>query len=218
MSNDEPEYLKALRRSQERNKGASAPAATAQAKEVPLAPAEREALRWAREAAGGQDVRPGPTLRGAKCAFLSQPKTYDGKAPIMLDGVASKEALLSRYEAATSFGDKVIGLYDITSSRPLTVETKEGKTAFVAGPVRPVAKAMSPEQMIRKAAAEAEQLAKTRKPDDLMKGNRGARGGSGGSGGRGGGAGGRGGPGGPGGRPGGQGGRSGGGGDRGAGR
>ena len=195
MSNDEPEYLKALRRSQERNKGASAPAATTQAKEAPLAPAEREALRWAREAAGGQDVRPGPTLRGAKCGFLSQPKTYDGKAPIMLDGVASKEALLSRYEAATSFGDKVLGLYDITSARPLTVETKEGKTTFVAGPVRPVAKAMSPEQMIRKAAAAAEQLAKTRKPDDLMKGNRGprGRGGPGGQGGRGGGQGGQGG-------------------------
>jgi hypothetical protein len=226
VSNDEPEYLKALRRSQERNKGVSAPATTAQAKEVPLAPAEREALRWAREAAGGQDVRPGPTLRGSKCAFLSQPKTYDGKAPIMLDGVASKEALLSRYEAATSFGDKVIGLYDITSARALTVETKEGKTTFVPGPVRQVAKAMSPEQMIRKAAAEAEQLAKTRKPDDLMKGNRGARGGPGGGrggpggqgGGRGGSGGGRPGPGGPGGRPGGQGGRSGGGGDRGAGR
>lgn len=236
MANDEPEYLKALRRRQETLKGTPAPTSGTQSpKELPLAPAEREALRWAREAAG-QDVRPGPTLRGSKCAFLSQPKTYDGKAPIMLDGVASKEALLSRYEAATSFGDKVLGLYDISSARPLTVETKEGKTTFVPGPVRQVAKAMSPEQMIRKAAAEAEQLAKTRKPDDIMKGNRGARGGSGGQGGRGGqgGPGGRGGPGGPGGRgpggpggrgpggpggrPGGQGGRSGGGGDRGAGR
>jgi hypothetical protein len=113
----------------------------------------------------------------------------------MLDGVASKEALLSRYEAATSFGDKVIGLYDIASSRPLTVETKEGKTTFVPGPVRQVARALSPEQMIRKATAAAEQLAKTRKPDDLMKGNRGSRGGPGGPGGRGG-SGGRGGPGG----------------------
>jgi hypothetical protein len=225
LVSDEPEYLKALRRSQERNKGGSTPTSAVQSpKELPLSPAEREALRWAREAAGGE-VRPGPTLRGAKCAFLSQPKTYDGKAPIVLDGVASKEALLSRYEAATSFGDKVIGLYDIAGARALTVETTEGKTTFVPGPVRQVAKAMSPEQMIRKAAAEAEQLAKTRKPDDLMKGNRGARGGQGGAGGRGGqggrgggpGGGGRG-PGGPGGRPGGQGGRSGGGGDRGAGR
>lgn len=194
MANDEPEYLKALRRSQERIKGGAAPrAGAANPKEAPLAPAEREALRWARETAG-QDVRPGPSLRGSKCAFLSQPKTYDGKAPILLDGVASKEALLSRYEAATSFGDKVLGLFDIVSSRPLTVETKEGKTTFVPGPVRQVAKAMSPEQMIRKAAAAAEQLAKTRKPDDLMKGNRGARGGPGGPGGRG--PGGRGGPGG----------------------
>jgi hypothetical protein len=219
VANDEPEYLKALRRRQERLKGSAAPSSVTQnPKELPLAPAEREALRWAREAAG-QDVRPGPTLRGAKCAFLSQPKTYDGKAPIMLDGVASKEALLSRYEAATSFGDKVIGLYDIASARPLTVETIEGKTTFVPGLVRQVAKAMSPEQMIRKAAAEAEALAKTRKPEDLMKGNRGGRGGPGGPGGRGG-QGGRGGPGGSGGRggQGGQGGRSGGAGDRGAGR
>ena len=193
VANDEPEYLKALRRSQERNRGATTPGAGApNPKEAPLAPAEREALRWAREVAG-QDVRPGPALRGAKCGFLSQPKTYDGKAPILLDGVASKEALLSRYEAATSFGDKVLGLYDIVSARPLTVETKEGKTTFVPGPIRPVAKAMSPEQMIRKATATAEQLAKTRKPDDLMKGNRGARGGPGG---RGQGSGGRGGPGG----------------------
>jgi hypothetical protein len=208
VSNDEPEYLKALRRSQERIKGGAPPSTGAQSpKEAPLGPAEREALRWAREAAG-QDVRPGPTLRGAKCAFLSQPKTYDGKAPIMLDGVASKEALLSRYEAATSFGDKVIGLYDIASSRTLTVETREGKTTFVPGPVRQVAKAMSPEQMIRKAAAAAEQLAKTRKPDDLMKGNRGARGGPGSRGGQGG----QGGRGGPGGGRGGQGGRTGGGG------
>jgi hypothetical protein len=224
LVSDEPEYLKALKRSQERNKAGAAPGgATQTSKEPQLGPGEREALRWARETAG-QDVRPGPTLLGSKCAFLSQPKTYDGKAPIVLDGVPSREALLSRYEAATSFGDKVLGLYDIASARPLTVETVEGKTTFVPGPVRQVARAMSPEQMIRKAAAAAEQLAKTRKPDDLMKGNRGPRGGSGGPGGRGG-SGGRGGPGGgrpgsggPGGRPGGQGGRSGGGGDRGAGR
>ena len=183
MANDEPEYLKALRRSQERQKAGAGPRpGTSNPKETPLGAPEREALRWAREVAG-QDVRPAPSLRGAKCAFLSQPKTYDGKAPIMLDGVATKEALLSRYEAATSFGDKVLGLYDVVSARALTIETKEGKTAFVPGPVRQVAKAMSPEQMIRKAAQEAEQLAKTRKPDDLMKGGRGGRGGGGGGGG-----------------------------------
>lgn len=180
MSKDEPEYLKALRRSQERKKVEPAPRrAGAAPTEAPFAPGEREALRWAREVAG-QDVRPAPSLRGAKCAFLSQPKTYDGKAPIMLEGVANKEALLSRYEAASSFGDKVLGLYDIGSARPLTIETKEGKTAFVPGPARQITKAMSPEQMIRKAAQAAEQLAKSRKPDDLMRGGRGKGGGGGG--------------------------------------
>jgi hypothetical protein len=193
VANDEPEYLKALRRSQEKKKAGPEPrGGTSNPNDAPLAPAEREALRWAREVAG-QDVRPGPALRGAKCGFLSQPKTYDGKAPIMLDGVGSREALLTRYEAATSFGDKVLGLYDIASARPLTIESKEGKTTFVAGPVRQVAKAMSPEQMIRKAAQEADKLAKSRKPDDLMKGNRPGGNRGGGGGGRGGGGGGAGG-------------------------
>ncbi|MEP7325894.1 MAG: hypothetical protein ABI836_08105 [Gemmatimonadota bacterium] len=177
MSNDEPEYLKAIRRAQERQK--PAPRAGADLpKEAPLSPAEREGLRWAREVAG-QDVRPGPTLRGAKCAFLCQPKTYDGKAPILLDGVASREALLNRYEAATSFGDKVLGCYDLVGSRPLNIETKDGKTSFVPGAVRQLAKAMTPEQMIRKAAQEAEQLAKTRKPDDRMGRGKGGGGGGG---------------------------------------
>jgi hypothetical protein len=180
VANDEPEYLKALRRSQERKKSGPDPRSAApNLNEAPFSPAEREALRWAREVAG-QEVRPSPSLRGAKCGFLSQPKTYDGKAPIMLDGVASKEALLSRYEAATSFGDKVLGLYDIVSARPLTIETKDGKTTFVPGAARQVAKPLSPEQMIRKAAQTAEQLAKSRKPDDLMRGR-----GKGGGGGRG---------------------------------
>lgn len=178
MSNDEPDYLKALRRSQERKKGPSPRPGADGPKEAPLSPAEREALRWAREIAG-QEVRAGPTLRGAKCAFLSQPKTYDGKAPILLDGVGSREALLTRYEAATSFGDKVLGCYDLVSSRPLTIETKDGKTNFVAGTARQIARSMTPEQMIRKAAQAAEQLAKTRKPDDRK-----GRGGGGGARGR----------------------------------
>jgi len=182
VSNDEPDYLKAIRRAQERKKGPLPRAGTDVPKEAPLSPVEREALRWAREVAG-QEVRPGPTLRGAKCAFLSQPKTYDGKAPILLDGVVSREALLNKYEAATSFGDKVLGCYDLVGSRPLNVETKDGKTSFVPGAVRQIAKAMTPEQMIRKAAQEAEQLAKTRKPDDRM--GRGGRGGGGGGGNRG---------------------------------
>ncbi|HWA15121.1 MAG TPA: hypothetical protein VG817_01725, partial [Gemmatimonadales bacterium] len=56
MSNDEPEYLKALRQNQARHKAATpkaAPAATRTA-----SPAEREAHRWAREV-GGKDIRIG---------------------------------------------------------------------------------------------------------------------------------------------------------------
>jgi hypothetical protein len=174
--NDEPEYLKARRRAQERMKGRGQPREKTEApREAPLSPSEREALRWARELAG-QEVRAAPTLRGAKCAFLSQPKTYDGKGPIMLDGVGSREALLTRYEAATSFGDKVLGCYDLISSRPLNIETQEGKTTFVPGATRQIARPMSPEQTIRKAAQAAEQLAKNRKPDDRNRGGGAGRG------------------------------------------
>ena len=160
MSNDEPDYLKALRRAQEKKKQA-APVAGQASREPAWSAAEREALRWAREAAG-QEVRANPTLRGAKFAIVSQPKTYDGKAPLLLDGFPTKEALLARYEAATSFGDKVIGCYEVNSARPLTVETQGGQTTFTPGPPRQVAKPMTPEQMIRNAALAAEKQAKTK--------------------------------------------------------
>lgn len=168
MANDEPEYLKALRRNQQRNRKPPRGRPAAEPRD-PLSPAEREALRWAREVAG-QDVRAAPTLRGAKCAFLSQPRSYDPKSPVLLDGVGSREALLTRYEAATSFGDKVLGCYDLISGRPLSIETVEGKVTFVPGQARQIARPLTPEQMIRKAAQEAEQKARTRRPDEGRRG------------------------------------------------
>ena len=74
---DEPEYLKALRKSREQRKpGAGAAEGSTSGKNAP-SPAEREATRWAREI-GGRDVRLGPTLRGAKIAILVQPITPFG--------------------------------------------------------------------------------------------------------------------------------------------
>ena len=155
---DEPGYLKALRKSQEKKKHSSA-GADPGAREPSWSATEREALRWAREVAN-QDVRANPSLKGARFAIVSQPKTWDGKAPIMLDGFPTQEALLARYEAATSFGDKVLGCYEVSSARPLTVSAEGGKTSFTPGTARPVSKPMTPEQMIRKAAQAAEQQAK----------------------------------------------------------
>ncbi|MGE0352004.1 MAG: hypothetical protein AB7Q69_02100 [Gemmatimonadales bacterium] len=155
---DEPEYLKALRRSQERRRSGGR-SGTARDQGSALSPAEQEALRWAREVAG-QEVRAGGSFQGARYAMLAQPKTYDGKAPMVLDGFPSMEALIARYEAATSYGDTILGCYEVPSARPLTVASEGGKTVFTPGQARRVAKPLSPEQMIRRAAQAAEQQAK----------------------------------------------------------
>ena len=79
---DEPEYLKALRQNQERQKQA-APKQSASGPSKPPTPAERETLRWAKEV-GGKDIRVG-SLSGAKVAILVQPITPFGKPPVALE-------------------------------------------------------------------------------------------------------------------------------------
>lgn len=153
---DEPEYLKALKRTQSKQKDrgdkGGAPARKKGGK--PWTTAEREALRWAREVAGGE-VAVRESLHGARSAILFKPKSFDGKAQPVVEGVGSREALVTRFESATSFGDTVLGCYDVLSGRPLEVAAKEGKTEFVPGKAREIPKPMTPEQMIRKAAKEA---------------------------------------------------------------
>lgn len=153
---DEPEYLKALKRThkQQKARGPEAPAGGQKKKGKGWSTAEREALRWGREVAG-QDPAVRESLHGARSAILFKPKSFDDKAQPVMEGVGSREALVTRYEAATSFGDTVLGCYDIPSGRPLEVASKEGKTEFVPGKAREIPKPMTPEQMIRKAAREA---------------------------------------------------------------
>ncbi|MGH7703466.1 MAG: hypothetical protein ACREMO_10255, partial [Gemmatimonadales bacterium] len=166
MSSDEPEYLRALKQHQERHKNPTAPPAAAPAvKKASPTPAEREALRWAQEV-GGKQITVAPSLSGARCAILVHPITPFGAPRITLEGLPDREALATRVRAATGAGENVVGCYELTTGRPLTVATVEGKITFTAGQPRAVAKAESPEQMIRRAAAQAEVLAKSRKADD----------------------------------------------------
>ncbi len=74
--------------------------------------------------------------------------------------------MTERVKAAQGNGENVLGVFELTTGRPLTVETVEGKVNIVPGKPRTIMKAESPERMIRKAAAEAALLAKTRKPDE----------------------------------------------------
>ncbi|HEY7683783.1 MAG TPA: hypothetical protein VH879_14150 [Gemmatimonadales bacterium] len=173
MSNDEPEYLKAIRRTQEQRKGGDASRAEPQSlKSAPPTPAQREAVRWAKEV-GGKEVRIAPSLSGAKVAILVQPITPFGAPPVTLEGLASREALAERVRAAQGTGENVLGCFELTTGRPLTVEVQEGRVNFTAGPPRQIMKAETPERMIRMAAKQAAELAKSRKVDDRDRGGRG---------------------------------------------
>lgn len=168
MSNDEPEYLKALKEQQARRKNKSAGEAPSQAdsrKSAAPTPAEREAVRWAREV-GGKEVVIAGSVTGAKCAILLHPITPFGAPRITLEGLPNREALAARIQAATGAGENVLGCFELTTGRPLAPAIVEGKVTFTAGPPRSIPKAESPERMIRKAAAQAALLAKTRKVDD----------------------------------------------------
>jgi hypothetical protein len=173
VSNDEPEYLKAIRRSQEQRKPAADPRPSAAAPRAAApTPAEREATRWAREV-GGKEVRIGPSLSGAKVALLVQPITPFGTPPITLEGLPHREALAERVRSAQGAGENVLGCFELTTGRPLVAEVQEGKVTFTAQAPRQIMKAESPEQMIRRAAKQALELAKARKSDDRDRGGRG---------------------------------------------
>ena len=174
---DEPEYLKALKRSQARQKEQSRSSSPTAAPAAQTTPAEREAAKWAREV-GGRDVRTASSFSGARVAILVQPITPFGSPPVTLEGLPNREALAERVMTAQGAGENVLGCYEITTGRPLTHEVKDGQVVFTPGKPREMIKAESPDRMIRRAAKEAEMLAKTRKVDD--------RGGPGGGRGRGG--------------------------------
>ena len=176
MSHDEPQYLKALRRNQEEKKKAAASTAPAPApsKTAPP-PAEREAIRWAREV-GGKAVRVAASLTGSKVAILVQPITPFGSPPVTLEGLPNREALADRVRAAQGAGENILGCFELTTGRPLSAEIQDGKVVFTAGQARRIMKAESPERMIRRAKRQADLLAKTRKLDDSGRGGRGGRG------------------------------------------
>lgn len=162
---DEPEYLKAIKRNQEQRKQASAPKSQAPGQTAPPSPAEREATRWAHDV-GGKDVKVAGSLTGARVAILVQPITPFGAPPATLEGLPGREALAERVKAAQGAGENVLGCFELTTGRPLTPETQEGKVVFTAGAPRQIPKAETPERMIRIAAKQAAVLAKTRKLDD----------------------------------------------------
>ena len=166
---DEPGYLKALRAAQAKKQNASA---TPAGGKHSRSPEEAEALRWAREVAK-EDVSATPGIGGAGAVFLYSPRTFNGKAPIILQGVADRAALTARVISAAAAGETVLGCYDVRARKPLTWKAEGGTIAFEDGPARKLPVQKDPAKMLRGALKQAEIDKKTRKVDDRDRGGRG---------------------------------------------
>jgi hypothetical protein len=170
MSN-EPEYLRRLRESQQRQDRPAAGTPPGRP-EAALSVQEREAVRWAREAAGA-DLRGIKSLAGARYAVVLRVQSATGSTGYSLEGLSSREALLERLKPGSGFGEEVVGSYEVRGGRPITVSTDEqGQLKLSMGAARPGANPVSPEKMLRQATAQAAIRAKTR-PRDTERGGRG---------------------------------------------
>lgn len=163
----EPEYLRRLREAQaaKHQKAAPAPAASQNTH-------EQETLRWAKEVAAGQEIRSIRNQPGARFAVLVRLVSASGSKFLSLDGLPDREALKERVKPGATVGEEVLGAYEIKGGRPVTIVLEEGQVVLKMGAPRPGANPLTPDQMLRKAAAEAAQLAKTR-PRDTDRGGRG---------------------------------------------
>jgi len=165
---DEPMYLQRLRQNR-RGKGKKGGAEAGEGEG--LSAQEQEALRWAREAAG-TELRSRKDLAGAKYAIVIRVNSASGVAMSSCEGLPSREALIERIKNAAFMGEDVVGAYEVRGGRPLTVGNEDGTITLKAGAPRPRANPKSPEQMLRQAAQDAAERAKSRPRDDDRGGRR----------------------------------------------
>ena len=161
---DEPEYLVRLRKSREARVQRQQPTVpTVASPTAGLNQHEMEAVRWAREAAKGTELRSIRNLAGARFAALLRLQGASGVKFLSLEGFPGREALLERVKPGATVGEEVLGAYEVKGGRPVTLATDEGgQVVLKIGAPRPGANPVSPEKMIRKAEAIALELAKTR--------------------------------------------------------
>jgi hypothetical protein len=160
----EPEYLLRLRRAREaRLKQPPGSAPTGRAEISPqYSTQEQEALRWARGLAAGTELRSVRHLAGARFAVLVRLQSASGTRFLSVDGMPSREALRERVKPGATVGEEVLGAYEVKGGRPISIAIEAGQVVLKMGTPRPGANPLSPEQMLRKAEAEAEQRAKTK--------------------------------------------------------
>ena len=98
---DQPEYLRRLKENQAKHDRGSSSAGRGDAAALTLQ--EREALKWAREAAGG-DLRAQKNLSGARYVVVLKVQSATGSTVHSLEGLASREALIERLRSARPTG------------------------------------------------------------------------------------------------------------------
>lgn len=165
---DEPMYLQRLRQNRRGKAEQGGPGgATADG----LNAQEEEALRWAREAAASE-LRSTKDLAGAKYAIVIRVSSASGTPLSSCEGLPTREALLERIKNAAFMSEDVVGAYEVRGGRPLTIGNDDGTITLKAGAPRPGANPKSPEEMLRQAAKDAAERAKSRPRDDDRGGSR----------------------------------------------
>lgn len=157
MSN-EPEYLRRIREAKAQ-KGSKAAAGKGDG--PGLSVQEQEAVKWAREL-GGTNLRSMKGVAGAKYALLYKLASASGTTFVSLEGLASREALLERIRNGLMMGEEMLGAYEIRGGRPAEISVVDSEVQLKMGTPRPGANPLPPDKMLRKAAAEAAELAKRR--------------------------------------------------------
>ena len=161
MSN-EPEYIQRLRRAQQERQDKGKAAAGADPSQPQYSIQEQEAIRWARGLSEGADLRSIRNLAGARFAVLVRLQSASGMRFLSVEGLADREALKERVKPGATVGEEVLGAYEVRGGRPVTIVIDQGQVALKMGDPRFGANPVSPEKMLRKAAADAEHRAKTR--------------------------------------------------------
>jgi hypothetical protein len=160
---NEPEYLLRLRRAREQKQAKDTSEGGRPDQTGPsLSTQEQETLRWAREVAAGQELRSIRNLAGARFAVLVRLQSASGTRFLSVEGIPTRDALKERVKPGATVGEEVLGAYEVRGGRPVSIVLEQGQVNLKMGTPRPGANPVSPERMLRKAAAEAEHRAKTK--------------------------------------------------------
>ena len=123
-------------------------------------------MRWAKEAARGTELRSIRNLGGARFAALVRLQSASGVKFLSLDGFHARDDLVERVKPGATVGEEVLGAYEVRGGRPVKIEVgDDGQITLKMGPPRPGANPVSPEKMIRRAAAQAAEREKSRPRD-----------------------------------------------------